>query len=182
MALSLAAANLAFHAPLTVAPTRGMAQMAVENMEGIALESGGKLFDPLGLAAQGSDKTVAWYRHSELKHGRVAMAAFVGWLVASNGLHFPGMLSTSAGLSFEDLSKMAPLDQWSAIPLLGKLQILLAIGILEHNSEWKIKPHYMAGGTPGNIKGIPLWDPMGTTKSLSDETLKTKRLSELKNG
>lgn len=69
MALSLAAANLAFHAPLTVAPTRGMAQMAVENMEGIALESGGKLFDPLGLAAQGSDKTVAWYRHSELKHG-----------------------------------------------------------------------------------------------------------------
>lgn len=57
---------------------------------------------------------------------------------------FLRMLSTSAGLSFEDLSKMAPLDQWSAIPLLGKLQILLAIGILEHNSEWKIKPHYMA--------------------------------------
>ena len=114
------------------------------------------------------------------------MAAFVGWLVAVSGIHFPGLCSFSEGVSFEDLSKLAPLEQWSAVrrtsnprrrllslgtapgraatgptsgapelaqragaplaaqlPALGKAQILLAIGIIEHQSEWKIKPHYM---------------------------------------
>jgi hypothetical protein len=35
----------------------------------------GKIWDPLGLAEIGSDETLAWFRHSEVKHGRVAMAA-----------------------------------------------------------------------------------------------------------
>jgi hypothetical protein len=35
----------------------------------------GKMWDPLGLADGGSDETVAWFRHSEIKHGRIAMAA-----------------------------------------------------------------------------------------------------------
>ena len=43
------------------------------------------------------------------------MAAFVGWLVAVSGVHFPGLVSFSEGVSFEDLSKLAPLEQWSAV-------------------------------------------------------------------
>jgi Chlorophyll A-B binding protein len=35
----------------------------------------GKMWDPLGLVEGGSDETVAWFRHSEVKHGRIAMAA-----------------------------------------------------------------------------------------------------------
>lgn len=35
----------------------------------------GKVWDPAGLADLGSDETVAWFRHSEVKHGRIAMAA-----------------------------------------------------------------------------------------------------------
>lgn len=35
----------------------------------------GGIWDPLGLADIGSDETLAWYRHAEIKHGRVAMAA-----------------------------------------------------------------------------------------------------------
>jgi hypothetical protein len=35
----------------------------------------GRMWDPLGLAEIGSDETLAWYRHAEIKHGRVAMAA-----------------------------------------------------------------------------------------------------------
>jgi hypothetical protein len=31
----------------------------------------GKVWDPLGLADIGSEETLAWYRHSEIKHGRV---------------------------------------------------------------------------------------------------------------
>ena len=74
------------------------------------------------------------------------MAAFVGWLVAVSGVHFPGLVSFSEGVSFEDLSKLPPMQQWEALPAGGKQQILFAIGCIEHQSEWKLKPHYMAVG------------------------------------
>ena len=156
--------------------------------------------------------------------GRVCMAAFVGWLVAVSGFHFPGLCSFSEGVSFEDLSKLPPLEQWSAVrrahranagshrtaprprpkrapssellpaeahlacvaqlPALGKQQIIAAIGIIEHQSEWKIKPHYMKeGGAPGSLKGLKsFWDPVGFTSKLSAEKLERQRLCELKNG
>merc|ERR1719269_401016 len=50
-------------------------------------------WDPLDIGAKDKE-LIAWYRHAEIKHGRVAMAGFVGYLVQSLGLHFPGMLST----------------------------------------------------------------------------------------
>ena len=50
----------------------------------------GGIWDPLGLAEGGSDETIAWYRHAEIKHGRVAMAAFVGWWTVGAGVRFPG--------------------------------------------------------------------------------------------
>ena len=42
-----------------------------------------KYFDPLNVG-DGDSATLAWYRQSEIKHGRVAMAAFVGYCVQSN--------------------------------------------------------------------------------------------------
>ena len=112
----------------------------------------------------------------------MCMAAFTGWLVAVSGIHFPGQVSLS-GLTFEDLSKLGPMEQWQALPGLGKFQIILAIGIIEHQSEWKIKPHYMAGGTPGSLKGLKnFWDPVGLTAKMDAKKLERQRLSEIKNG
>jgi len=168
-----------------MAPARPMVQMsAADKLEGAAHETGFTVWDPLGLADLGSEATLAWFRHAELKHGRVCMAAFVGWLVAVSGVHFPGLVSFSAGVSFEDLSKLAPLEQWSALPAEGKFQILLAIGIIEHQSEWKIKPHYMSpGGKPGDLKGLKsFWDPVGFTSKMDAAKLERQRLCEIKNG
>lgn len=69
---------------------------------------------------------------------------------------------------------------WDGVPEAGKFQILGVIGILELLGEASVKPHYMAGGTPGKIP--LLWDPLGFTAKLSPETLARKRNSELKNG
>jgi hypothetical protein len=98
-------------------------------------------FDPLNIG-ESSKETIGWYRHAEIKHGRVAMAAFVGYCVQSNGICFPWNLQAPyAGspnlanlpaISFADISAAGgPADQWDALPSAAKLQILVFIGFLE---------------------------------------------------
>jgi hypothetical protein len=154
-------------------------------------------WDPIGLAdlqlwGQSEEASIAWLRHAEIKHGRIAMAGFVGFIVHANGIRFPfpGPQSVvDAGLS-------AP-EVWDAIPFLAKLQIIGTIGILEHISEDKNflaadgTTHYMRGGKPGymptfsaNVHPCPfnLYDPFGFSKSMSAEK-KAKRLNmEVNNG
>jgi len=122
-------------------------------------------WDPLGIA-QGEKETIGWYRHAEIKHGRVAMAAFVGYCVQSNGIHFPWNLQAPIGgvgamaslptISFGDIAAAGgPADQWDALPTAAKLQILMVIGFLEMWGETSMvleldgEAHYVRGGKPG---------------------------------
>jgi len=181
---SFACQSMSFVAPvLPVTSSHSSISMSVEAMEGIGPETANKPFDPAGLSTMGSDATLKFFRHAELKHGRVAMAAMVGFLVHINHIHFSGMLSPTYGVSFADLSAMGPFDAWNAIPLLGQIQILWTIAGLEHASE-SLNPqgHYTKTGTPGDIKFLKkfFWG-IGYDK-LSTEQLAEKRESELKNG
>jgi len=179
--LSLTSAALAFSAP-SLAPrlSTGSITMSVADMEGTGPETGGKVFDPMGLSKIASEETLAWYRAAELKHSRVAMAAVTGWAwTASGGPLFPGYLSIEQGITFESLGRDG-YAAWDAVPDSGKLQIIGVVGILDLLGEAAVKPHYMMGGTPGKIPLI--WDPLGFTKKLSPETLARKRTAELKNG
>ena len=112
----------------------------------------GKIWDPLGLAEMGSEETLAWYRHSEVKHGRIAMAAFVGWWAVGAGLRLPG------DLSFEQTFASIPskgLEAWDAIPGWGKAQMLLFAGLIEFHDELfysRRSTHYMRGGVPGKVR------------------------------
>lgn len=111
----------------------------------------GKVWDPLGLAEIGSDETLAWYRHSEVKHGRIAMAAFVGWCVTGAGIRLPGELAP--GLDFASIPSKG-LEAWDAIPGWGKFQFLLLAGLIEYHDELFYSTrstHYMKGGIPGKV-------------------------------
>ena len=118
----------------------------------------GKIWDPLGLSEIGSDETLAWFRHSEVKHGRIAMAAFVGWWATGAGLRFPGELDY--GLDFASIPSKG-LDAWEAVPGWGKAQLLIFAGLIEfHDELWysQKSTHYMRGGTPGKVSKINVPD------------------------
>ena len=112
----------------------------------------GTIWDPLGLADIGTDETLSWYRHAEVKHGRVAMAAFVGWWAVGAGLRLPGDLSY--GQAFSSIPSKG-LEAWDAVPGWGKAQLLLFAGLIEFHDELfysRRSTHYMRGGTPGKVR------------------------------
>lgn len=186
--LSLHSASLAFAtAPLRVNAPSAVAsvRMGISELEGTGplFPEAGAFYDPLGIAETSSDKTLAWFRHAELKHGRVAMAAFASVVYfGMGGQTFSGAIALD-GTKFSDLGT-DPWLAWGNLPFLGKLQIILVLGAFEFLSEYQ-KPHYMSGGTPGKImlgEGLPLFDPLGWLKGQSAEKRAYKRASELKNG
>ena len=154
---------------------------------------------PIWQFSVGQDASIGFLRQAEIKHGRVAMAAFVGFIVQSNGIHFPFPLTLS-GTTYADIANAGgPAAQWDALPTASKLQIICVIGFLEICSESNAilassgNKHYMSGGKPGafpSLKkaGFPhpvpfdLFDPFGLSKNASPEKKAKGLLTEINNG
>merc|ERR1719428_421376 len=137
-----------------------------------------------------SEQTIAWYRQAEIKHGRVAMAAFVGYCIQANGYHWPFKMT----LEGADWPTGTPPEQWDALPLASKYQIILFAGALEAWDECN-QPHYTNGRKPGDYpsfdgtyirqKGIApldLFDPFGFSKNASPEKKARGLNVEINNG
>ena len=115
---------------------------ADETVVGITAPVG--FFDPLGLSKGKSDEVMAMYREAELKHGRVAMAACLGWYITAGGVH----------PAFNSALSSDPLEAMKQLPTVGWLQFILGCGAIEWLAQQiKDRPGYQ----PGDILGAAYW-------------------------
>merc|ERR1719420_574943 len=169
----------------------GARMETLSDLQSLAIEQNPVVgyFDPLKLSegefwGQSNEATIGFLRHAEIKHGRVAMAGFVGYCLHENGVHFPWKPFNDP--AYEGLSAPA---LWDALPQQARTQIILTIGFLEFWSESSYvlgeegQKHYMRGGKAGYfpsfknmIHPVPLnlWDPFGYADQLSPGQKATK--------
>eukprot|EP00567_Pseudictyota_dubia_P017399 CAMPEP_0197447688 /NCGR_PEP_ID=MMETSP1175-20131217/14277_1 /TAXON_ID=1003142 /ORGANISM="Triceratium dubium, Strain CCMP147" /LENGTH=213 /DNA_ID=CAMNT_0042979127 /DNA_START=25 /DNA_END=666 /DNA_ORIENTATION=- len=137
-------------------------------------------FDPLGLVADGNEQKFARLRFVEIKHGRIAMLAFLGNILPRAGVHFGGDLSY--GHPFDSYPNgLAAIYGENAIPQAGWLQIVAFIGWLElfvmKDSANGAEPGEFIGDFRNGPTGIDFgWD------MFNDEQKYQKRAIELNNG
>merc|ERR1719251_132632 len=156
-------------------------------------------YDPLNLAeaefwGASNEATIGFLRHAEIKHGRVAMFAFVGYIVHANGIKFPWAMQMD-GTPFP--SETNPPALWDAVSDSAKWQIFSVIAFLEFWSELSTpeNKHYMKGGKPGDFPdftsgpdGLPhpvpfnLYDPFRLAKNMSEEKKESRLVMEINNG
>jgi light-harvesting complex I chlorophyll a/b binding protein 4 len=121
-------------------------------------------FDPIGFS---EFFDIKWLRESELKHGRAAMLATVGFVVQQ--------YYTLPGMTHVDDSNLAP----AAAGISPMLQIVFGLGIVEWwSNNGKITMENMFDD-PKRIPGQLGFDPLGLGKNgMSDDI----QLKELTNG
>jgi len=171
-------------------------------------------WDPLGVTninfwGLGEEGTIGYLRHAEIKHGRVAMAGFLGFIAQSTpavaGKHllptrFGGVNGNVELPPYRGfVPDVTPQEQWDNMPLIAKLQIFTLVGMLESYGEGAGSPegyvHYTKGGKPGYFPPIVgqgggqitlnLWDPFqlpGGPSFQTEEEKERGRQVEINNG
>jgi light-harvesting complex I chlorophyll a/b binding protein 1 len=132
-------------------------------------------WDPLQIREQGPER----YRRfveMEIKHGRLAMAGFLGVLTTYSGVRFPGYLSTSENIKFSDIPGGA-ISSWAALPTAAWFQIVIFISFCEINFL-KQDPEKEPGDVvPPGVPwarypdGYDVWLGDGSTKQVGKDEL-----------
>jgi hypothetical protein len=199
-ALTLLATSASAFVPVTNTASSVVTQQmaAIDEAFGVSVETGNKC-PPLGarILEDTNPDALKWFQNAEIKHGRIAMIATIGFMVQKSGVHFPlylgptgsnafhpesatsWFLSESAGVTFSDIATAAPLDAIQMVPAAGWLQIFFAAGLFEATAfqrQWN-----QEGRVPGDYG----YDPLGFTKregGFDSDEIKSLRLKEIKNG
>jgi hypothetical protein len=179
LALSALAQVAAFSGlPLSRAPSSSGLKMSAEDMVGSLAPVG--FFDPLGLSAGKPAGELKKYREAELKHGRVAMTAFLGILVGESfNPFFDGKITGPAIYQFQQADDLV--SYFWVIVLFG-VALVEGQNILtgwDSPADSAGKP--IAGLKDDYINGDLGFDPLGLTPSdpAAFDLLRTK---ELQNG
>jgi hypothetical protein len=117
--------SVAAFSPARMATKATGLKMSFENEPGVLPPVG--FFDPYGFTKDGSQENFDRRRTVELKHGRIAQLAVIGYIVPEI-YKFPGDIAP--GIPFASVPNgLAALD---AIPTLGWLQIFFLIGAVDY--------------------------------------------------
>jgi len=125
-------------------------------------------WDPLEFCADGDEDAFLRRRAVELKHGRVAMLACLGYIVPYF-TRIPGSLTLDGSIKFADVP--VGIKALNVIPPLGIAQIFL-LGLILEFGPFRNDPQF-----PGDFG----WDPLGLTPDDPVEFLKKKN-AEIANG
>lgn len=118
---------------------RSSALKSYEGEAGVTAPAG--FFDPLGLSKDIDEETFAQYRSAELKHGRVAQLAVLGYIVPEV-FKFPGEIAP--GVSFASIPNgIAAIE---AVPALGWMQMFFLIGAVDYALETTGKSIFAPAG------------------------------------
>jgi len=125
-------------------------------------------WDPAGLAKGKSDEQLLHWRAVELKNGRVAMLACLGWFHVAAGWHPIGDGAARVRVSDD------PLINVTQLPMGGAFQVVFTIMCLEWLTTYVCKP-------PARRP----WDILGWSDVIADEEYpdwKENQVKELNNG
>merc|ERR1719245_1876161 len=119
-------------------------------------------WDPVGFTKDGDAADFTRRRATEIKHGRISMLATMGYITPELTGKWPGYLSPSFGIKFEDIPN--GLGAVSKIPAAGWFQIVLYCFLCEI-TDWDAKQ----GRAPGDLGWKP---PLLTTPGDAEKTKK----------
>lgn len=154
-------------------------------------------WDPLKLSdmefwGTSQEATIGFLRESEIKHGRIAMFGFCGYII-----HEADIRTAGDGIAQSIPMGLSAPAVWDALPEIAKWQIVCFVGFLDIWRENKVvlenegQKHYMSGGKPGYFPSFDLvphpvpwslYDPWGYSSKHTEERKARLRLIEINNG
>jgi hypothetical protein len=137
-------------------------------------------FDPLGFSNDAPETKMRFYRECELKHGRLAMLASVGFLVAEK-FHplWGGNINVPSAFAFEKTGLYTSgvwtvsVAQIAAYELISQVDKFIS-PFGDEGRPWEMKLGYPVGDGG--------FDPLGLQRFQTPEEMKVMRTKELNNG
>jgi hypothetical protein len=130
------------------------------------------LWDPLKLISDGNQEKFDALREREIKHGRVAMLAVVGYLTTAAGIRFPGAEAIPDGMA----SWQALLDSRDGQNVLIQMLAFFAVAeIVNRDATWLDNKAEFVGDYRNGALDFG-WDKLDAATKLK------KRSVELNNG
>lgn len=167
-------------APTTRAPLSAVTMSATEYAKTLPGAGPFGFFDPLGLLKVDKDMTegtVRYWREVEVKHGRVAMLAAVGFFVGEK-FHplFGGDIDVPSYIAFQ----ATPLQElWTSVVLTIGIFEFFSIVTIDPENAFQVRDTFPTG--EARIAGDFKFDPLGL-KPKDPVALKVMQEKEINNG